>query len=61
MAKWQRCHNGVMDVGKQSKMDDCKQNNKHKIKGRINKSHNRGGGRTTYKREYKVKMDDVQC
>ncbi len=47
-----------MDVGKQSKMDDGKQNNKHK-KGSFSKSHN--WERTTYKREYKVKMDNVQC
>lgn len=40
MAKSQRCH-GAMDVGKQSKMDDCKQNKKHK-KRSFSKSHNWG-------------------
>lgn len=40
MAKWQRCH-GVVEVSEQSKMDDCKQNNKHK-KGSFSKTHNWG-------------------
>lgn len=56
MTKWQRCH-GAMDACKQPQME--KRNNKNTTEGRSSKSHNRG--RTTYKREYKVKMDDFQC